>query len=90
MKVFMFLHGSFCNILFIKCSKLLCIASKVMLCNVTPFSVQILHQLPEGGGEPVSPSSEGFLRAAAGHNGGEWSNHTEDEGRRRRYREIKI
>lgn len=51
---------------------------------MAPFSLQILHQLPEGGGEPVSPSSEGFLRAAAGHNGGERSNRTEDEGRRRR------
>lgn len=60
------------------------IANKVTLCHVTPFSLQILHQLPEGGGEPVSPSSEGFLRAAAGHNGGERSNRTEDEGRRRR------
>lgn len=58
------------------------------LCDVTPFSVQILHQLPEGGGEPVSPSSEGFLWAAAGHNDGEWSNRAEDEGRRRRYRET--
>lgn len=64
--------------------RLLFIANKLTLFHVTQFSLQILHQLPEGGGEPVSPSFEGFLRAAAGHNGGERSNRPEDEGRRRR------
>lgn len=91
---FTFLCGNFHNMLLYlieiysvkkkKCSKTLLHCQQVTLCHVTPFSLQILHQLPEGGGEPVSPSSEGFLRAAAGHNGGEPSNRTEDEGRRRR------
>lgn len=60
--------------------KLLCITNKVTRCDaLTLFSLQILHQHPEGGGEPVPPGPEGFLRAAAGHDGGERSHRAEDE-----------
>lgn len=47
-------------------------------------SLQVLHPLPEGGGQPVPPGDEGVLRPAAGPDGGERSCWEEDEGRRRR------
>ncbi|CAF93477.1 unnamed protein product [Tetraodon nigroviridis] len=46
-------------------------------------SLQVLHTLPEGGSQPVSPGDEGFLRPAAGPDGGGWSRWAEDKGRRR-------
>lgn len=49
-------------------------------------SLQVLHTLPEGGGEPVPPGDEGILRPAAGPDGGGWSRWAEDEGCGRRSR----
>ncbi len=51
---------------------------------LTLSSIPVLHTLPEGGGQPVTPGDEGFLWAAAGPDGGgrkSWTENTRRRGR---------